>query len=191
MEQDVQEPKSYKKELLIGAGVVAGIVAVVTAIALTVYNGAPRIVYEPAKACDLFNSTEAKTLLGDKMIRSTMTDPKLSGDMGTSACGYTNGNPDMDNVIVAAINVRSGINDKGVEQNKTEFATGKSIDTNEPVKDLGDSAYFNTKLGQLNVLEDRKWIILSYGVATAPETNTVEKAIELAKLVVKSSSKKE
>lgn len=87
-------------------------------------------------------------------------------------------------MLVAAIAVRSGINDKGVDQNKTEFATSKQGKSNEVVKDVGDSAYFNKELGQLNVLDDRKWVILSYGAGSAPQANTVDKATELAKKVL-------
>jgi hypothetical protein len=87
-------------------------------------------------------------------------------------------------MIVAAMTVRSGINDKGVEQNKTEFSVGRPHKNIEIVKDLGDNAYFNQTLGQLNILDGRKWIILSYGVGSAPEANTVDKAVELAHKII-------
>lgn len=182
---DTNDQTSHKKELIIGSVVIVGIIALVAAIAFAVYNGTPRIVYQPAEACKLLDTKEAKELLGAKAIQSGMKDPKLSGDTATSSCGYTDGNPDMDMVIVAAITVRSGVNDKGVQQNKTEFSASKATKGNDPVKDLGDDAYFNSKLGQLNILDGRKWIILSYGTGSAPETNTVDKATELAKAVLR------
>jgi hypothetical protein len=189
MNDHIQSAKTYilenKKELIIGTVVIVAFVALVTAIALSVYNSIPKVVYQPASACDLLTPAEAKELLGAKTLQSDAKPPVLSGDTGTSRCGYADGNPDKDSMIIAAIMVRSGINDKGVQQNKTEFAAGKPSENVEDVKDLGDSAYFNQKLGQLNVLNGREWIILSYGVGATPEANTVEQVVELAHKVVR------
>lgn len=87
-------------------------------------------------------------------------------------------------IAVTAIIVRSGVNDKGIEQNKREFTAGKPTQSVEPIKGLGDDAYFNQKNDQQNILNDRDWMIASYGVGSVPEANTVEKAIELANMIV-------
>ena len=191
MDTDAGTPENHKKELIIGASVIGGIIALIVAIALIVYNGAPRIVYTPAEACDLLKPAKARELLGNKALKSAAQDAKLSGNMAISKCGYTDGNPDMDSAIVAAITVRSGVNDRGVEQNKTEFTAGKPNEGIEDVKDVGEKAYFNQKLGQLNILDGRNWIILSYGVGATPETNTVDKAVELAKVALHQFRKSE
>ena len=175
---------AHKKDLAIITAVILGIVLVISVVVLFVRNSSPKIVYQPANACDLITSTEAKELLGSNALNSTANSPVISGDTATSRCGYTDGNPDTENMIVAAIIVRSGVNDKGVEQNKTEFVAGKPSENVEIVKNVGDSAYFNQKLGQLNILDGQKWIILSYGVGSAPEANTLDKAIELARKAV-------
>jgi hypothetical protein len=176
---------AHKKEYMIGAGVVLGSLALIIAIiALFVQNGAPKIDYQPAAACDLFTAAEAKTLLGARALNSTSKSPVISGNTAVSNCGYTDGSTDTENMIVAAMTVRSGINDKGVEQNKTEFSVGRPHKNVEIVKDLGDNAYFNQTLGQLNILDGRKWIILSYGVGSTPEANTVDKAVELARKII-------
>jgi len=188
MNHHIQTAKTYittqKKETIIGAAVILGGILLIGVIALFVHNSTPKIDYQPTKACDLLNIAKARKLLGDKAVSSNAKDPTLSEDTATSNCGYTDGNPDTDNMIVAAIIVRSGVNDKGVLQNKTEFAAGRPTKNVEIVKDLGDSAYFNQRLGQLNVLNGRQWIILSYGIGSAPETNTVDKAVELAHSVL-------
>lgn len=182
--EPVDASESYKKQLVIGAVVIFAIVASIATIALLVYNNKPQVVYQPFTACDLFSSSEAKSLLGNKVLKSGMKDPVYSGDVATSTCGYTDGNPDMENVVVAAISVRSGVNDDGVKQNEAEFDNNKPSKGSEPVKNLGDKAYFNKANGQLNVLDGRKWVILSYGVGAAPETNSLDKAVALAKKVL-------
>ncbi|HMI09649.1 MAG TPA: hypothetical protein VK497_04635 [Candidatus Saccharimonadales bacterium] len=188
MNHYIQATKTYitthRKKLAIGAAVILGIIVLITAIVLFVRNSTPKIVYQPANACGLITLTEAKELLGNNTLNSNANNPVVSGNTAASRCGYTDGNPDTNNMIVAAIIVRSGVNDKGVQQNKTDFEAGKPSKNIETVKNLGDSAYFNQKLGQLNILDGREWIILSYGVGSAPEANTVDKAIELARKVL-------
>lgn len=176
--------KTFKKELIIGSSVIVALLILIIAIVAMYINSTPKIVYQPAKACDLFSAVKAQKLLGPSMVKSGEKDPVQSADMATSQCGYTDGNPNTNNMVVAAIIVRSGINDKGVEQNKNEFTAGKPTKGVEVVKDLGDSAYFNQVRGQLNILKGRDWVILSYGVGSSPETNTLNKAVEFAHTVL-------
>ncbi len=165
--------------------VVTAALIVVVAIALFAVNSAPKIAYQPASACDLFSPAKAKELLGNKALNSSMNSPVILKNTASSKCGYTDGNPDTNNMIVAAIIVRSGINDAGIQQNKTEFTSGKPTKNVEIVNGLGDNAYFNEELGQLNILSGHEWIILSFGVGSAPGTNTVDKSIELAHKVLR------
>lgn len=175
---------SYKKELIIGASVVVAILAIAAVVALFIYDSTPKVDYQPAVACEAFSGAEAQELLGSAAFNSNSNDPVLSGDTATSRCGYTDGNSDTQKMLVAAVIVRSGINDKGVAQNKTEFAKGTPTQTVEIVKDLGDSAYFNQINGQLNVLKGRDWFIVSNGLGAAPEANTVQDAVKLAEKVL-------
>jgi len=158
--------------------IIAGLVA------LFIYNNLSRIVYQPTDACDMLTPAKAQDLLGEKVISLDTKGAVISGDVATSKCSYTDENPNKDNMVVAAIAVRSGINDKGVQQNKADFATSRANGTVEDVKNLGDSAYFNPVRGQLNILDDKRWIIISYGIGAAPEANTLDKAIELANVVL-------
>jgi hypothetical protein len=180
----------HKKDFTIGTSifiVVALVIALIIFIANNVDHPAT-IVYQPAKACELFTAAEAQELLGDKAINSGTSDLILSGNTTTSKCGYADGNPNMNSAVVAAIIVRSGINDAGVTQNKTEFVNGTPTQNVETVNNLGDKAYFNQKLGQLNVLDGRDWIIFSYGVGADPTGNTLSDAIKLAHIVIRSNS---
>ena len=171
---------AHKKQFRSGAIVAVCVVGVATLVALFAYNNPIVVIYQPAKACDLLTTEEAQDLLGDRVISTERNKPTLTGNAATSKCSYTDENPDQNRMIVAAIAVRSGVNDKGVKQNKADFGIAKTGKDVEVVKDLGDSAYFNRDLGQLNILDGRKWIILSYGVGATPKENTVDDAIKLA-----------
>lgn len=191
MKHYIQTAKNYivahKNQLIVSAAVVVGIVALIALIAFWVRNSATKVDYQPANACDLLTPKEAQELLGSKAIHSGVQTPVLSGNMATSKCGFTDGNPDVNNMIVAAIVVRSGVNDKGVEQNKAEFDAGRPTKDVEDVKSLGEKAYFNKEIGQLNVLKGREWIIFSYGVGASPSVNTLDDAIKLADKVLQKS----
>lgn len=181
MNQYVQTTRNYivthKKAFLIGGAWLAGIAIL---IALFVYNNPSVVVYQPSDACKMFTPSEAQDLLGDKVINVNTNKITVSGNIAVSKCSYTDSNPDQTKMIVAAIAVRSGVNDKGVAQNKTEFAASQANNTAQIVKDLGDKAWFNQVSGQLNVLSGKRWIIISYGAGASPADNTVDKAVELA-----------
>lgn len=177
--------QGHKKEFTTGITAVVVIAVIFIVLALVSYNSRqPKIVYEPANACDLLTLDEAKTLLGDNTINGVVTTPVQSGNLTVSRCSYSDGSPDTGHAVVAAIIVRSGINDAGIQQNKAEFNAGKPSAGIEDVQGIGDDAYFNTGLGQLNVLKDSTWVLMSYGPAASPQSNTLEDAEKLAKLVL-------
>ena len=182
--QTEDQPTSYKKELIIGAVVVLAVIAIIAAIVFAIANSGPKVDYPPTVACDTLTSLEAQELLGNSAFNSADDPAVISGDLATSRCGYTDGTNNTETMIVAAVILRAGINDKGVEQNKTEFAQGTPTQGVEVVKDLGDSAYYNQVNGQLNVLKDKNWYIFSYGVGSTPEANIVEDTVKLAEKVL-------
>lgn len=175
--------KSRKTELIIGAVVVVILLSIVATIAILVNNSQTKVVFEPTKACDILTMAEIEELLGPNAILSGTTEPTLSGNTAVSKCGYTDGNPDTSKMIVAALMVRSGVNDEGVELNKTQFAAGRPENT-ETVNDIGESAYFNKENGQLNILDGYNWILISYGPGLEQQSNTVEDAVKLAEKVL-------
>lgn len=188
-----QTAKSYvtaKSDTIIGAAVVAIIIALIISIIAFIQNNTPKVVYQPTDACKLFSLEKAKGTLGGRTLKSGYTAPTQNENTATSKCGYTDGNPATENLIVAAIIVRSGINENGVEQNRSEFVSGRPDQNVEIINELGDSAYYNQANGQLNILHGRDWIILSYGVGSNPETNTVEKSVELAQKILKDQTKR-
>jgi hypothetical protein len=172
---------SHKREFTVG-GITVLIFAILTA--LFIYNNPNKVVYQPTNACDLLTPVKAQDLLGEKVISVDTKGATVVGDIAISKCSYTDSNEDQDQMLVAAVAVRSGVNDTGVQKNKSDFAASQSNKNVEKIKELSDSAYFNPALGQLNILDGRRWIIVSYGIGASPETNTIDKAIELANTVL-------
>jgi len=188
MEELFQKAKSFvrdhKKQFSIGVPVVIVVVVGLVMWSLYSYNHQqPKIMYEPANACDLVTMDKAKTLLGDKTINGVNQTPVQQGDVTISKCGYSDGLPDVSNAVVAAISVRSAINDDGIKINKAQFESGKPTGVQD-VTGIGDEAYFNAGLGQLNVFKETTWIIVSYGSAANPKDNTLEDSEKLAKLAL-------
>jgi hypothetical protein len=172
---------NHKREFLAGGILVVGLAVLV---ALFIYNNPNKVVYQPTNACDLLTPVKAQDLLGEKVISVDTKGAAVSGDIAISKCSYTDSNEDQDQMLVAAVAVRSGVNDAGVQKNKTDFANSQSKKTVEPVDNLSDGAYFDPARGQLNILDGRRWIIVSYGIGASPETNTIDKAIELANTIL-------
>lgn len=178
--------EAHWRQLAIGGGIALGLVLI---IALFVYNNRSKVVYQPVNACDLFTVAESHDLLGKDTI-GNVTTPTVSGNTATSICTFSDSNPSQDQMKVAAVKVRSGINDEGVEQNKAQFAAKQSAATGEAVTGFGDQAFFDKKLGQLNVLDGRNWYVFSYGVGAAPSENTLSDAVDFAYKVLPQRSLK-
>ena len=187
MNNYLQTIKTYStkhKDLLVGFAVIAFFGAIVGGFAIL--SAQTAVVYQPVKACDMVTLAEAKELLGSGALNSVNETPVVEKDTAISRCGYTDGNAMTDQMMVAAIIVRSGVNDDGVEQNKAQFAAGKPKKAGiESVEGVGDEAYYNSELGQLNVLRGRDWFILSYGLGSDPLANTLDDAKKLAHAVLK------
>jgi len=111
---------THKKEFITGATVALGVSVVV---ALFIYNNPPVVVYKPTNACAMLTPVKAEQLLGEKVYSVETKGSIVSGNIATSKCSYSDRNHDASKVLVAAILVRSGVNDKGVQQNKADFAT--------------------------------------------------------------------
>jgi len=173
----------HKRTFIISTGAILVVALLVFVALLFVYN-MPKDNYQAVDACKLLTPAKAQDLLGDNVISVDSNAPVISDNTSTSKCSYTDRNPDKDKMMIAAIAVRAGLNKKGVQQNKADFKAKKPTNGIKTVKNLGDSAYFNEDLGQLNVLRGREWFILNYGVASAPQFNTLDNAVELAKKVL-------
>ena len=185
MKNSIQTAKNYlfshKRETVIGLIL---FLIVASLIALFIYNNLSRIVYKPTDACDLLTPSRAQDLLGKDVISVDTKGAVITGDLATSKCSYTDRIESQDQMKVAALAVRSGINDDGVAQNKADFAASKAGKEVIDVDHLSDDAYFNPVTGQLHILDGRRWIIISYGIGVSPQDNSVDDAIQVANTIL-------
>lgn len=164
-------------------------------IALFIYTiipkAAPKVSYQynPVNACNLVTMPEAHTLLGKDVIGSPVSDPTVSGDIATSSCSYSDENKDQLQMKVVAIAALSAVADSGVQTVKNEFMAKKSATGISVVPNLGDDAYFDPSLGQLNILKGKAMLRISYGVGATPQSNTLEDASTVAHLVLNNLAK--
>lgn len=172
-----------RRRQVIIAGIILVIGLLAALFAYNYYKDAPHIVYQPLKACDLFTLTDAHELLGQDVI-GNVTDPTISGDTATSKCSYTDTNRIEGHMAIAAVAVRTGINDDGVRQNQADFVANEKANTTQKVKDVGGDAYFITAAGQLNILYKGNWYIISYGVGNSPADFTLDDALKVARYVL-------
>jgi hypothetical protein len=157
-------------------------VLTIAIIVLVIQLNGPRVVYQPVKACDLLTPVKAEDLLGNKVYSADSNEPKITGNVATSKCSYTDQH--ANGMKIAAVAVRSAINDEGDAQNKTDFATKAKISSMQAVPNLGSSAFFDPATGQLHVLSGHRWLILNFGLADSPQGNSLEDDIALAHKVM-------
>ncbi len=185
MNQTIETTKTHlvthRRKYLIGVSIAVVLAAL---IALFLYNYHPKVTYKAQNACELFTPAKAQDLLGDHVINVNTNKTTIDGNVGTSKCSYTDSNANQNQMKVAAVAIRSGINDAGVAQNNKEFASAKGRGTMQAVQNIGNDAFFNPALGQLNILSDRMWIIVSSGIGATPENNTLSDDLTLARKVL-------
>lgn len=173
------------KQQVVAWGIGVGVMALaVFLVALYSYNASgPKIDYPPDVACTMFTEDQAKQLLGEKAFNGKNTPATVSGNMAKSYCSYSDLADDQSTSVVAAVGVQAAINAVGDEQNKSGFSDKKQ--GNQEVGDIGDDAFYNASLGQLNVLKGHSWLIFSYGVGVSQDTNTLDATLKFAKAILK------
>lgn len=179
-------------QMLIVTGIGVALTCMIAA--LFVYNNpsepAPNIVTQPVDACQRFTADEARGLLGETVISLNTAKPVLTDNITTSTCSYTDTDRDQNKMRVAAVIVRTGINELGDKKIRDDFAASKPTQGVVEVPDLGTSAYFDPSNGQLKVLDTHLSIIISYGIGATPSLNTLEDATALARLLYEKDTPK-
>lgn len=173
-----------KGQVKVGGYIVLGVAVIGFVIMLFIYNYQSRqvvIKYTPVAACSLLAQDEAETLLGGKAIQRA-TEQTIEGNLASSKCSYTDMN--ANNFQIAAVAVRSAINDAGVVTNKEQFTANRTANKTETVTGIGDEAYYVRLNGQLHVLKGEQWLILSFGSASDNSSHTLDATKRLANKVI-------
>jgi hypothetical protein len=137
------------------------------------------------KACAIFTLNDAKILLGDNAKGGQNTTDNSSGDLIVSTCSYTQdtgNNAQTASTKSATLLETSPTSDKGKTSNQNQFGPLKPL-TAQDVSGYGDSAYWDSQYGQLDVLKNSIWYVLSYG-PTSPGDRTLDQTKQMADLLI-------
>lgn len=133
-------------------------------------------------ACTILTEGIAKQVLGDGATKGNEVDGNSTDDIAVSNCNYTAQGATIAQMKGAGVLVRTGITQTGKESNISEFRSSPADDTQE-VDGLGDEAHFNASMGQLNILKNGNWYIVSNYTGTNPTKATLEQVKQLADLL--------
>lgn len=137
----------------------------------------------PNRACHIFTLANAKTLLGSGAKGGSNTATESSEDLNISTCTYSLGSGASDtDRKTASLLVRAPKTSKGAASNSNEFGQLRPA-TVQDTPGYGDGAYWDSEHGQLNILKNNSWYILSYGTS-APAGRSLDQTRQLADLLI-------
>jgi hypothetical protein len=131
-------------------------------ISATAQTSEKQIATKQVKACDIYTFNKAQEILGNSTKQSEASPDTKQGNTLVSSCGYTDGSSNPKTLQVSTVLVRSSTDDSSIKG----FTTGRPTDA-VTVSGFGDEAYWNPKLGQLNILKGKNWVIISSGSGAA------------------------
>lgn len=136
------------------------------------------------EACDYLKQADADQLLGADSEKGSLNADASSSDVHVSTCTYTTKAETLEEVRdmrTASLLVRAPLTEAGAESNQTPFESGP--EGAQDVTGYGEQAYWDPSMGQLNVLKDDTWLIISHGKSRASD-RTLDEAKQLADIVV-------
>ena len=140
---------------------------------------------KPKQACLVFSLNDAKQVLGDSVTGGETGASASSDDLEVSTCSYTQSAGAGINSSAAksaSLLVRAPRTAEGVASNQTQFGRLKPTGVQD-VSGYGDLAYWSPDYGQLNILKNNTWYVVSYGPIT-PSARTLEQTKQLADILI-------
>jgi hypothetical protein len=138
------------------------------------------------QACGIFTLADAKQLLGDSAKGGENPADTSSQDVDVTVCSYlqdlSSSNVPVSSGKSASLTVKIPKTDDGIKSNQGQFGIVKPGNVQD-VSGYGDSAYWDSEHGQLNILKSNTWYILSNG-PTTPASRTLDEARQLADLLI-------
>lgn len=122
-------------------------------------------------ACKLLTEEKAKNILGTSAVLGEGSSPSSTDDLKVTSCTYNNDAGNFKDIVSISVLVRSPLSNDGHNSNVQTFEN-PAIIGEESVEGYGQKAVWNATTGQLNVLKDDNWIIITYG-KTTPSSRTL------------------
>ncbi|MBX4188587.1 hypothetical protein KW792_00625 [Candidatus Saccharibacteria bacterium] len=137
------------------------------------------------RACQIFTLSDARTLLGESAKTGQSPADATSPDLNVSTCTYTQ--PNGTGVPVserksASLLARIPKTEKGTNSNQSEFGPLKPT-TVQDVPGYGEQAFWDADHGQLNILKNNNWYILSFG-SVSPDQRSLQETQQMADLLI-------
>lgn len=136
-------------------------------------------------ACTKFTLEDAKKVIGSSAKSDSSVSPGVSADdANVTTCTYSvSGGADSSTKLqTASLLIRSPKTAAGVVSNQAPFNEAKPVSA-ENVGNLGDAAYWNAELAQLNVLVKDNWLIITAGPVKPVDRNQ-DQAVQAANLII-------
>lgn len=135
-------------------------------------------------ACDYLSQKDAETLLGSGAEKGSLNADTSSDDVHVSTCSYNSKAetlPEVRNIRTASLLVRAPLTEAGGESNEVPFE--KQPDGAQKVEGYGQQAYWDGAAGQLHILVDDVWMIMTHGKSNDSD-RSLEDAKKLADVVL-------
>ncbi len=133
-------------------------------------------------ACEIFTLEEAQAILGSTTTKGESGETAASNDDVTvSSCTYTYDTGTVSGIKTASVLARSPKTEAGAESNQAQF--DPVPEGAQEVTGIGEMAFWNPELGQLNVLKSNVWLIISNG-GPQPDEHILADAESVANVVV-------
>lgn len=176
--------------IIIGVVLVAGVSAAIWYIASQRSSGNAGTAtqtspYGERDACHYLTQDIADKVLGSNAQKGADMPGSKSDDIQVSICTYTAATDgsleSVRNLRTATLLVRSPLSQIGTSSNEAQFNPPKEGAENVP--GYGEAAYWDSQMGQLNVLKNETWVILSVGPPSLADKSLTETK-QLADLIV-------
>lgn len=153
-------------------------------------SGGPKISFDsstskPKQACSIFTLSDAKKVLGATVKGGASPANGSSNSLTVSTCSYSQ---DLESGAstsagqAATLLVRAPKTTSGAESNNNQFGPLRPADA-VSVSGYGQSAYWDPQFGQLDILKNNTWYILSSGPLT-PSSRTLDHTKQLADILI-------
>lgn len=146
-------------------------------------NAATTNVVKQNKACQIFTVANARSLLGADVKEGENPADQSTQDLIVSTCTYrqVSSAADTSDRKSASLLIRAPKTAKGSASNDNEFGALRPANVQD-APGYGEQAFWNARNGELNVLKNHIWYILSYGPST-PTARTLDQTRQMADML--------
>jgi hypothetical protein len=125
--------------------------------------------FKVVAACNAFTLADAEAVLGvgTKAGSGNGVGDASSGDINVSTCSYLGAN-----ATTATVLARSAKTDAGASSNMAMFGPSKPVGKQD-VSGIGDKAFWDAALSQLDVLKGSNWYIIGNMTGTHADSGTL------------------